>query len=68
MFPSKRLALLLLGSLSSGVCGLAAAQDAAPTFYADALPVFQKNCVACHQPEGPGSGGLFAPMSFPDYD
>ena len=68
MFPSKRLALLLLGSLSSGVCGLAAAQDAAPTFYADALPVFQKNCVACHQPEGPGSGGLFAPMSLLDYD
>ena len=68
MFPSKRLALLLLGSLSSGVCSLAAAQEAAPTFYADALPVFQKNCVACHQPEGPGSGGLFAPMSLLDYD
>jgi mono/diheme cytochrome c family protein len=68
MLPYKRLAPLLLGSLSLGVYGLASAQDAVPTFYADALPVFQKNCVACHQPDGPGSGGIFAPMSLLDYD
>lgn len=68
MFHSKRLVRFLLGSLSLGVCGLASAQDVAPTFYADALPVFQKNCVACHQPDGPGSGGIFAPMSLLDYD
>ena len=36
--------------------------EAAPTFYADALPVFQKNCVACHQPDGPMVGGISAPM------
>jgi len=41
--------------------------DAAPTFYADALPVFQKNCVACHQPNPPDVGGITAPMSLLDY-
>ena len=46
----------------------ASAQDLAPTFYADALPVFQKNCVACHQPNGPKVGGITAPMSLMDYD
>ena len=45
----------------------AAAQDA-PTFYQDALPVFQKNCVACHQPDGPSVGGIYAPMSLMDYE
>ncbi len=45
----------------------AAAQDA-PTFYQDALPVFQKNCVACHQPDGPSVGGIYAPMSLLDYE
>ena len=39
-----------------------------PTFYADALPVFQKNCVACHQTDGPDVGGIFAPMSLANYD
>jgi mono/diheme cytochrome c family protein len=41
---------------------------AAPTFYADALPVLYKNCVACHQPDGPNVGGLTAPMSLTTYD
>ena len=45
----------------------AAAQDA-PTFYQEALPVFQKNCVACHQPDGPSVGGIYAPMSLIDYE
>ena len=48
--------------------GTALAQDSAPTFYADALPLFQKNCVACHQPDGPKVGGITAPMSLMDYD
>ena len=39
----------------------------APTFYADALPIFQKNCVACHQPDGPKVGGITAPMSLMSY-
>lgn len=46
----------------------AQAQESAPTFYADALPLFQKNCVACHQPDGPKVGGITAPMSLMDYD
>jgi mono/diheme cytochrome c family protein len=43
------------------------ARTAAPTFYADALPILYKNCVACHQPEGPDVGGLVAPMSLMTY-
>lgn len=39
----------------------------APTFYADALPVFYKNCVACHQPDGPNVGGIKAPFSLMTY-
>ena len=39
-----------------------------PTFYADALPILQKNCVACHQPDGPSVGGLTAPMSLIAYE
>lgn len=54
--------LLLLSGLS-----LSAAADAAPTYYADALPVFQKNCAACHQPNGPKVGGITAPMSLLSY-
>lgn len=44
----------------------ALAQDT-PTFYQDALPVFQKNCVACHQPNPPDVGGISAPMSLMDF-
>ncbi|MEQ8409764.1 MAG: cytochrome c [Gammaproteobacteria bacterium] len=47
---------------------LLTAQDSAPTFYGDALPVFQDNCAACHQPEGPKVGGITAPMSLLDYE
>jgi len=59
---------LLLGLAMAFCLGTAQAQDVAPTFYADALPVFQKNCVACHQPEGPSVGGISAPMSLMHYD
>jgi mono/diheme cytochrome c family protein len=45
-----------------------AQSEAAPTFYADALPVFYRNCVACHQPAGPNVGGLVAPMSLMRYE
>ncbi|MBT7764399.1 MAG: hypothetical protein HN740_06075, partial [Gammaproteobacteria bacterium] len=44
------------------------AQSAAPTFYADALPLFEKNCAACHKPDGPRVGGITAPMSLLDYN
>ena len=40
----------------------------APTFYADALPVFYENCVSCHQPAGPNVGGMVAPMSLMRYE
>ena len=42
--------------------------DHVPTFYADALPILQQNCVACHQPDGPKVGGLTAPMSLIAYE
>jgi len=66
-----------LAALAFGAAAQVHAQDqdqnqhqnqAAPTFYQDALPVFQKNCVACHQPDGPSVGGIYAPMSLLDYD
>lgn len=47
----------------------ASASDAdVPTFHADALPAFQRNCVACHQPDGPNVGGITAPMSLASYE
>ena len=54
--------LLTLSALSS-----ANTDGETPTFYADALPVFQKNCVACHQDNGPDVGGIFAPMPLNEY-
>ncbi len=59
---------LLLGLTAAFGVSTAHAEDATPTFYGDALPVFQKNCVACHQPDGPDVGGISAPMSLMDYD
>jgi mono/diheme cytochrome c family protein len=64
---SMRLPTLLLGLSAAIGLSSAQAQGAAPTFYADALPVFQKNCVACHQPDGPDVGGISAPMPLNDY-
>jgi hypothetical protein len=58
---------LLVSALSLGVAQFTLAQSDAPTFYADALPLFEKNCVACHQPNGPKVGGITAPMSLMDY-
>jgi mono/diheme cytochrome c family protein len=67
-FPiSKFPSLLVSSTLLLGLAIEAAAQTA-PTFYTDALPVFEKNCVACHQPEGPDVGGISAPMSLMDFD
>ena len=48
-------------------CSPTFAQDNPPSFYADALPLFEKNCAACHQPDGPKVGGITAPMSLLDY-
>ncbi|MFT4888887.1 MAG: mono/diheme cytochrome c family protein, partial [Pseudohongiellaceae bacterium] len=68
-FPISKLPSLLVSStLLLGLANEAAAQNTAPTFYTDALPVFEKNCVACHQPEGPDVGGISAPMSLMDFD
>ena len=55
------------GSLA-GTALASAFDDDAPTFYADAMPILQKNCVACHQPDGPKVGGLTAPMSLIAYE
>jgi cytochrome c551/c552 len=69
MKPLKQaVSSLVLGLTAAIGAGSIQAQDATPTFYADALPAFQRNCVACHQPEGPDVGGISAPMSLMDYD
>jgi hypothetical protein len=65
---SKLPTLLVSSTLLLGLAVEAAAQGNTPTFYADALPVFEKNCVVCHQPEGPDVGGISAPMSLMDFD
>ncbi|GIS79408.1 MAG: hypothetical protein CM1200mP14_09740 [Gammaproteobacteria bacterium] len=41
--------------------------EAAPSFYADVLPVLQQNCVDCHRPNAPDVGGITAPMSLMTY-
>ena len=67
-------ALALQGSAAAQSTALAHAAEphapeaVAPTFYADALPVFYKNCVACHQPDGPDVGGITAPMALTTYE
>ena len=65
---SKLPTLLVSSTLLLGLAAEVAAQTDTPTFYADALPVFEKNCVACHQPEGPDVGGISAPMSLMAFD
>ena len=37
----------------SGAALAASSAVAAPTFYADALPVFRRNCVECHRGDKP---------------
>ena len=44
------------------------AADAAPTYYGDALPALQRNCVACHRADAPDLGGMVAPMSLMSYE
>ncbi len=53
---------------TDGAILASASVEGAPTFYADAAPILQKNCVACHQPDGPSVGGLTAPMSLIAYE
>ena len=66
MTAFTKLSIRLVGILTFSAVSLANADDL--TFYADALPVFQKNCVACHQDNGPDVGGIFAPMALDDYE
>lgn len=65
--PTRSIVPFLVSTLSFSIASFASAQSSAPTFYADALPLFEKNCVACHQPNGPKVGGITAPMSLLDY-
>ena len=66
--PTKPLTATLFGLLTAAALSTANAQGDAPTFYADALPVFQKNCVACHQDNPPRVGGIFAPMTLDNFE
>ncbi|HIF05790.1 MAG TPA: hypothetical protein EYQ64_02235 [Gemmatimonadetes bacterium] len=46
----------------------AAATDAAPTFYADVLPILQQNCQTCHREAGTNMGGMIAPWPLVTYE
>ncbi len=63
----QNLRLLPLAFVVCCASTAAVAADA-PTFYADALPVFQKNCIACHQENPPDVGGISAPFSLADFE
>jgi hypothetical protein len=70
-FHTRQIITLALGSFALGAFSAfnsAGAQGDTPTFHADALPVFKKNCVACHQESPPDVGGIFAPMALDDYE
>jgi len=58
LWRPRNFAGLLIGILALGVSLRASAEDPAPTFNRDVLPILQKNCQACHRP------GEIAPMSF----
>ncbi len=45
----------------------AAAQEGAPTFYRDIVPLLQRNCQSCHRPQGANLGGMVAPMALVTY-
>ena len=64
----NQLESLVLGLFVLVTAGFSSAQDKNLTFYADALPVLQKNCVACHQENGPRVGGISAPMALDNYE
>jgi len=67
----RRVTVLCLASLllPAGAFAAAAADAAAaPTFYADVLPILQESCQTCHRPNGANLGGMVAPMSFTEYD
>ncbi len=67
----NRASVLCLATLLLPAGAFAAAEadaTAAPTFYADVLPILQDNCQVCHRPNGANLGGMVAPMSFVTYD
>ena len=64
----NQLESLVLGLFVLVTAGFSSAQDKNLTFYGDALPILQKNCVACHQENGPRVGGISAPMALDDYE
>jgi hypothetical protein len=61
------MALGLLGSALVGTTS-SAAQNDAPTFYADVLPILRANCQTCHQSGDVKTGGMVAPMALETYE
>src|SRR5690349_20527911 len=59
-----RALLISAGALAivASVVPTRAAENAAPTFYKDVLPILQNNCQTCHRP------GEVAPMSLISYE
>jgi hypothetical protein len=62
--------LMALGLLGSALLGTrpSAAQNDAPTFYADVLPILRANCQTCHQSGDVKTGGMVAPMALETYE
>ena len=65
--PALALMVALLGSALLGTAP-SATQNAAPTFYADVLPILRANCQACHQSGEVKTGGMVAPMALESYE
>jgi hypothetical protein len=63
-------ALMALGLLGSALLGTrsSAAQNDAPTFYSDVLPILRANCQTCHQSGDVKTGGMVAPMALETYE
>ena len=65
--PGLALIVALLGSALLGTAP-SAAQNDAPTFYADVLPILRANCQTCHQSGDVRLGGMVAPMALETYE
>lgn len=66
MLHSFRTTVITLTAVTAS--GLVWADNAAPTFTKDVLPILQENCQNCHRPSGLNLGGMVAPMSLMTYE
>lgn len=65
---AQRVAETGSGAGEDAAASSADATHDAPTYYGNALPALQRNCVSCHRTDAPDLGGLVAPMSLMSYE